>query len=93
MGLTAQCITLHSDNYAVVHIINKQSSENSDIMILVRHLVLTCLRLNLSVRSIHIPGAENKLPDFLSRLQISEKAAPDMDPEPTAVPPHLLQLT
>ena len=61
--LRNKCITLHSDNFAVVHIINKQSSEDSDIMILVRRFVLACMRFNLLVRGAHIPGVLKTLTD------------------------------
>ena len=91
-NLKNKCVTLHSDNYAVVHIINRQTSKDPDIMVLVRRLVLTCMRLNLLVRSIHILGVQNLLPDLLSRSQIAEfrALAKDMDPEPTDVPLQLL---
>lgn len=91
--LKNRCITLHSDNFAVVYIINKQTSKDVHIMYLVRRLVLSCMQHNLLVRAFHIPGRENVLPDLLSRLQVDEfrKAAPMMDPEPTDVPEHLLQ--
>ena len=61
-------------------------------MILVRRLVLTCMRLNLLFRSVHIVGMFNLYPDMLSRSQISEfrVLAKDMDPDPTEVPPNLL---
>ena len=52
-NLKNKCVTLHSDNYAVVHIINRQTSKDPDIMVLVRRLVLICMRLNLLVRSVH----------------------------------------
>ena len=92
--LRNKCITLHSDNFAVVHIINKQSSKDSDIMILVRRFVLACMRFNLLVRGAHIPGVLYTLPDLLSRSQIQafHQAAGYMDSKPTEVPQHLLQM-
>ena len=37
-------IIFFSDNAAVVHVINKQTSKHQDIMVLLRDLVLSCLR-------------------------------------------------
>ena len=91
-NLMNKCVTLHSDNYAVIHIINRQTSKDPDIMVLVRRLVLTYMRLNLLVGSVHILGVQNLLPDLLSRSQIAEfrALAKDMDPKPTDVPLQLL---
>lgn len=88
------CITLHSDNYAVVYILNKQSSKDPSIMSLVRRFVLCCMKHNILIKAIHIPGKENILPDLLSRFQVQEFriSAPHMDPEPTLIPHKLLAL-
>lgn len=45
-ALDNKCIVLHSDNYAVVHITNKQSSKDSSVMKLVRRLGLVCMQHN-----------------------------------------------
>ena len=50
------CIVFFSDNHAVVDIINKQTSRESKIMVLVRRLVLNCLKYNILYKSKHIPG-------------------------------------
>lgn len=52
----------HSDNIAVVEIINKISSKDTSVMCLVRRLVLACLRHNI-FQAEHIPGKINTLPD------------------------------
>lgn len=67
--LANQCIVFHSDNEAVVHIINKQSCKDAMIMKLVRRLVLQCLQWNILFKAEHIPGTLNVLADNLSRLQ------------------------
>lgn len=92
--LANKCLTLHSDNYAVVHIINKQTCKDPLIMLLVRRLVLTCLKHNILVRSTHISGKSNVLPDLLSRLQIRQfqLIAPHMDEKPTTIPDSFLRL-
>lgn len=88
LELSNKCIVIHSDNNAVVHIINIQSSKDPHIMILVRRLVLTCMQRNILVKSVHIPGKSNILPDLLSRLQIDKfrNMAPHMERHPTAIP-------
>jgi hypothetical protein len=93
-SLDNRCFTLHSDNYAVVHIINKQTCKDPQIMLLVRRLVLVCLKHNILVRSVHISGKTNVLPDLLSRLQISQfrRLAPQIDEQPTAIPDSYLKL-
>jgi hypothetical protein len=86
--LANRCIILHSDNHAVVHIINSQTSKDTHIMILVRRLVLACMQNNILIKSVHIPGKSNTLPDLLSRLQIDKfrAVATHMDSQPTVIP-------
>ena len=87
-------ILFKSDNQAVVEIINKQTSRDRSVMILVRRLVLAALRNNVLFRATHIPGYTNTIPDRLSRFQFQEaqQLAPWLDPQPTSVPGHLLFL-
>jgi hypothetical protein len=89
-----QCIVLHTDNEAVVHIINRQTCKVSVVMALVRRLVLASMKYNILIRAEHIPGKYNILPDLLSRLQIKkfQALAPNMDKAPTFVRQELLQL-
>ena len=90
-NLANQCILLHSDNMAVVYILNSQTSKDKDIMFLVRHFVLCCMRFNILTKAVHIPGRENILPDLLSRFQREKfhQLAPDMDNDPTIIPDQL----
>ncbi|XP_053382340.1 uncharacterized protein LOC128549528 [Mercenaria mercenaria] len=92
--LMNKCIILHSDNEAVVYKINMQSSKDKYIMVLVRRLVLACMKNNILVRAAHIPGKANTLPDLLSRLQTDKFRALStaMDDMPSVVPEHLLEI-
>lgn len=92
--LQDKCIIFHSDNMAVVHILNSQTSKEPFIMVLVRRFVLSCMRYNILTQAEHIPGVTNILPDLLSRLQIAKfrELAPHADPEPTPLPPDLLKI-
>ncbi len=63
-------VLFHSDNMAVVHIINGQTSQCPKIMQLLRIFVLTCLRFNISFKAVHVPGVLNNIADSLSRFQV-----------------------
>lgn len=65
-------ICFFSDNSAVVHIINKQSSKDCKVMVLIRKLVLLCLDLNINFRAAHVEGRLNIYADKISRLQLKD---------------------
>ena len=94
-ALKNSCITLHTDNVSVVYILNRQTSKDQHIMHLVRRFVLCCMKHNLLVKMVHVPGKQNTLADLVSRSKVSKfhAMAPWMDKEPTPVPTHLLQIT
>ena len=85
-------ILFHSDNSAVVTMINKQTSKNKPAMAILRKLVLTLMQFNVSLRSEHIPGTNNVLADHISRLQVTEQllARYGMRLKPSTIPEHLL---
>ncbi len=56
-------ITFYCDNQGVVEIMNKQSSKDIRIMVLVRMLVLKMLELNINFHAVHIQGVNNVLSD------------------------------
>lgn len=67
-----KCIMFHSDNSTVVQVVNNQSARDSNLMSLIRRLVLVCLRFNILVKALHIPGILNTAADMLSRFQVEE---------------------
>ena len=83
-----QCIMFHSDNSAVVHIINKQTSKDKTLMLLVRRLVIQSLKYNILFKAEHVPGVTNQLSDWLSRQQIPQflQAFPHKAPVQVEVP-------
>ena len=84
----ANCkINFHCDNMSVVSIINRQSSKCPHIMILLRKLVLVCLKQNIIFKSSHIEGIRNNITDALSRNQLERFAAiaQEADPMPTTI--------
>lgn len=84
-----QSVEIFSDNQAVVHIINNQTSQDPLIMILLRRLTLTCLRCNVRIKSQHIPGQDNNCADALSRFQMDrfQSLMPQADKQPQQIPP------
>ena len=84
-----KCVTLFTDNEALVHVINKCTCKDKYLMIFVRKLVLVCLKHNILFKAKHISGFKNTLADALSRFQILhfKKLAPAyMDSLPRIVP-------
>ena len=87
-----QCILFFTDNEALVHVINKQSCRDKQLMFFVRKLVLVCLHNNIVFKAKHVPGSKNTLADSLSRLQVGTflRLAPAyMDKFPSDIPTHL----
>ena len=85
-------VIFFSDNAAVVDIINKQTSKHQSIMVLIRDLVLSCLRYNVLFHAKHIPGFYNTRADYISRAQVAKfkELSPDVDENPTSIPANLL---
>ena len=91
-GVSWANISVHffSDNDALVTIINKQTSREPSVMVLMRKLILSCLRYTIQFTTHHAPGRDNTLAAKLSRCQVDEfrKLAPWVNLEPATVPYH-----
>ena len=85
-------ILFYTDNIAVKDIINKQSSREKIVMNIIRPLVLTLVKYNINLKSKHIPGILNVLPDAISRFKVSKTILHqhNMRENPTPIPTHLL---
>ena len=86
-------IIFFSDNDAVVDIINNnQTSKHQGIMVLLRDLVLSCLRHNILFQARHTPGLINSSADYISRSQVTKfkELSPEADQFPTPNPENLL---
>ena len=70
--LANSSVEFYCDNLAVVQIMNKQTSRSPTIMRLLRPMICTMLKFNISFKSVHIPGIYNNLCDALSRSQVTE---------------------
>ena len=89
--LENKCVLMFCDNYAVVHMINKQSSKDVNAMSLIRFLVVTCLKANIYFRAKHIPGVKNSVADSISRQQVARarRIQPTLDKQAVPVPVNM----
>jgi hypothetical protein len=85
-------VVFHSDNMAVVYIINKQTSKDPHIMRLVRKFVVACMKYNILPKVVYIQGNKKVLTDLLSRFRFQEfrKRVPFIHDYPTTVDPKFL---
>ena len=71
-NFTNQRIVVHCDNLGVVHMVNNNSSNCKNCMMLIRIIVLVCLKHNVRVFAQHLYSKQNKYADLLSRLKYQE---------------------
>ena len=71
-NMTNKKITLYTDSQALTFIINKLSSPDKRIMVLIRRLTKIAMTYNIVIHSEHVPCIHNILADALSRLQLQE---------------------
>ena len=85
-------MVFHSDNMAVVYIINKQTSKDPHIMRLVRKFVVACMKCNILPKVVYLQGNKKVLTDLLSRFRFQEfrKRVPFIHDYPTTVDPKFL---
>lgn len=62
-------VIFHTDNEALSHMINKQTSRNERVMGLLRPTILTFMRRKIRFKAEHIAGKKNVTCDNLSRMQ------------------------
>lgn len=86
--LKGKKIVLHTDNMALVSILNNKYTKNSKIMLALRPLVLQALLFNIQFKAEHVPGKANVIADALSRKQWTRfrLLAPDAAQEPSPIP-------
>ena len=87
-----KCIDFHTDNEAVVHIINNQTCKDEEIMQLVREMVVKLMQRNSLFRAVHIKGILHLTADFLSRMQMGKirEQHPTANQWPTKIPQEWL---
>ena len=84
-------ITIFTDNQALTFILNKLTSPDKKIMILIRLFVKLCMQYNILFHAEHVPGADNGVADALSRLQFQEfrQLAPLAEQSPITIAPYI----
>ena len=87
-------ILFHTDNKALVAILNKKSSRSKRVMELVRPFVLHTMLYNMQFKAVHIEGRKNSIADAISRKQWQRfrNLDPEADAEATPVPQEFLHL-
>ena len=89
-------ILLHCDNDSVCKMINKSSSSCKNCMVLLRLIVLECLRHNVQVTAEWLATGDNGKADALSRLEFDrfwDLCSIRMDEEPTEPPNEIWPIT
>ena len=86
--LAGKKVIFHTDNYAVMTILNKCTSPNPKFMPLVRKLVALLMKHRIKFCSKHVRGICNGTSDTISRLQVSAQFLVDqqLDPRPEPIP-------
>ena len=85
-------IVLFCDNEAVVHMINKSTSNCKHCMVLIRLLVAECIFQKVRVFAKHVGTKDNGKADALSRLEFNRfrgLGGNHMNTHPTAIPEDL----
>lgn len=77
-----------TDNLALTSVINKQTSSDAMLMVLVRKMVKLLLRHNILLRASHIDGHANVQADALSRgrFDVFQRLHPSAAPFPSTIP-------
>ena len=85
-------VLFHSDNEAVVHMLNSRTSRTPSLMRLLSSLLLSAAHYSSSFSLRHVPGVNNLIADALSRFHWQEfwHLAPEAQPIPTPIPNQLL---
>jgi hypothetical protein len=67
-------LRVRSDNMATVSALNKSTSRSPVLMPHIKEIFWLCVKFNIHLSSVHIPGVENLLADRISRLDEKLKA-------------------
>ena len=88
-------VIVHSDNTPTVAVINDKFAHSTNLMHLVRFLVLHCMLHNITLTAAYIPGSANTWSDALSHFQLHkfQQLHPDPEPHPSPCPSFLYPLS
>jgi len=92
--LSGKKIILHTDNKALVSVLNKKTSKSKRVMHFLRPFLLHAMLHDIQFRAVHIDGVRNGISDALSRRQWARfrHLAPRADRDPAPVPAVFLSL-
>ena len=71
--IAGQRVLIYCDNEPSVCAINSGRASQDFTAAGLRELWLTCSLYQIELRAVHLPGCDNRLPDFLSRWDLNEK--------------------
>ena len=89
-----QVVHVHSDNEAVVAVINSRNSKDTQLMHLIHCLFFLLAAWDISLYSCRIPGAFNTVADAILRdnIPLLSSKVSDADPHPTLIAVELVEL-
>ena len=89
-----QVVHVHSDNEAVVAVVNAGYSKDPQMMHLIRCLFFVLATWDISLYACHIPGVLNIVADAISRdnIPLLFSKVPDADRNAVPIPADLVQL-
>ena len=70
--LANKCITFQTDDQALSEVINKKTTKDRELLVLLCALVLSCLQNNILFKAVHFSGVHNTKADALSHLQVTK---------------------
>ncbi len=84
-------ILFHCDNMGIAHVLNKQTSKDKRIMVLLIPLILLLLQHNIRFRATHISTHENTFANAISHFQVAPLFLQEhvMQLRPAEIPCHL----
>ena len=89
-----QVVHVHSDNDAVVAVVNSGYSRDPQLMQLVRSLFFVLATWDIALHACHIPGVLNTVADAISRdnIPLLFSKVPEANHYPTPIPAELVEL-
>ena len=70
---TRMKVQIYCDNEACVRVINSSKTKDAFLASCIRELWLEVARYGFELRAVHLPGEENRVPDWLSRWELGKK--------------------
>ena len=87
-------MVIHSDNQAVVHVVNSGYSKDKELMHLIRCMFFFRAYWGFKLIADHVPGEQNVAADVISRnnLSLFSQVLPEASPQLCPIPRSLVEL-